>query len=57
MKQPSTDLFETYFVEFKLKDEDTVKTTRTTTIEQCQDFIEFLDVFAIEYEFANIKEI
>lgn len=57
MKQPSTDLFETFFVEFKLKDEDTVKRTRTTTIEECQDFIEFLEVFAIEYEFANIKSI
>jgi hypothetical protein len=49
--------FDSFFVEFKLKDEDTVRTTRSMTFEETEDFIEFLEVFAIEYEFANIKQI
>jgi hypothetical protein len=57
MKEPSNNLFESFFVELKLKDEDTVRTTRSMTFEESQEFIEFLEVFAIEYEFANIKQI
>jgi hypothetical protein len=57
MKQPSNNLFESFFIELKLKDEDTVRTTRSMTFEETEDFIEFLEVFAIEYEFANIKKI
>jgi hypothetical protein len=57
MKQPSNNLFESFFIELKLKHEDTVRTTRSMTFEETEDFIEFLEVFAIEYEFANIKKI
>jgi hypothetical protein len=59
MKSVQTELFEpeSFFVELKLKDEDTVRTTRSMTFEETEEFIEFLEVFAIEYEFANIKQI
>lgn len=43
-----------YFVEFQIVDQ-TTQITRIMTKEECQDFIDFLEVFAIQYNFANIK--
>jgi hypothetical protein len=43
-----------HVVEFQIVGKST-QITRIMTKEECQDFIDFLDVFAIQYNFANIK--
>lgn len=43
-----------HFVEFQIVGEST-QITRIMTKEECQDFLDFLDVFAIQYNFANVK--
>ena len=56
-KTHQTSMFEPEFfqVEFKLE-EGEMKTTRKMTLEECQDFIDFLDVFAIKTIHLKIKK-
>lgn len=52
-----TRLFEEtdkHVVEFQIVGKST-QITRIMTKEECQDFVDFLDVFAIQYNFAKIK--